>query len=64
MHAITTGLGIIENGLVLYAIASVIIDAIIAGTIPYGLNIRKMTDNLPLLWSEQRKKLGFAPAPI
>ena len=38
-----------------------IVTAAITGTLPRGLGLSDMTD-LPLDWSEQRKRLGLSPA--
>jgi hypothetical protein len=39
-----------------------IIEAVLMGNEPSGLSLTKLTKQLPLLWDEQRRVLGFAPS--
>ena len=39
-----------------------IVEAILMGEEPSGLSLTQLTKQLPLLWDEQRRVLGFAPS--
>ena len=43
----------------LATLAPDIVEAIIDGTEPSGLSLRKLSKNIPLLWDEQRRLFGF-----
>jgi hypothetical protein len=38
-----------------------VVEAILRGVEPSGLSLERLTKRLPMLWSEQREKLGFPP---
>ena len=44
----------------LACLAQDIVEAILDGTKPSGLSLRKLSKNVPLIWEEQRKLFGFA----
>ena len=46
------------------SLAPDIVEAILNGTQPPDLSFAKMARNIPLSWTEQRKRFGFPPARL